>query len=189
MSAANALRVCRVVTCVERVEATSSAAGVGQAKVWSAAVVAHPWVGQRRVDLAPFSALGEKLGEQLGRHALTALGCEPHEVTSYGKGAIVGEGGELELAAALLHPQMGRPLRAMIGRGKAIIPSTIKHGGAGTRLDVPLHGADDEWDFSLLDAVEVFVRGAPLADEIVVAVALGTGGRAHARIRKKDPER
>ena len=183
-AAANALYVRRIVTCVERVDATSAAAGVG--KVWSAAVVAHPWAGQQRVDLAPFIALGEKLGEQLGRSALTALGCEPHEVSSYGKGAIVGEGGELELAAALLHPRMGRPLRALIGQGKAIIPSTIKHGGAGTRLDVPLHGTDDEWDFSLLDAVEVFVGGAPCADEVVVAVALATGGRAYARIKKKE---
>ncbi len=182
----NALQVRRVVTCVERIDATSAAAGVAHAKVWSAAVVAHPWVGQQRVDLTPFIALGEKLGDQLGRHALTALGCEPHEVASYGKGAIVGEGGELELAAALLHPRMGRPLRALIGRGKAIIPSTIKHGSTGTRLDVPLHGADDEWDFSLLDAIEVFVSGAPRADEIVVVVALATGGRAHAEIKKKD---
>ena len=185
-TAANALCVRRLVSCVERTDATSAAAGVGYAKAWSAAVVAHPWVGQQRVDLAPFISFGEKLGEQLGRHALTALGCEPDAVVSYGKGAIVGEGGEIELAAALLHPRLGRPLRALLGRGKAIIPSTIKHGGVGTHLDVPLHGVDDEWDFALLDAIEVFVSGAPRADEIVVAVALGTVGRAHAQIRKKD---
>jgi hypothetical protein len=149
-------------------------------------VIAHPWVGQERVELAPFIALGEKLGEQLGRHALTALGCEPHTVGSYGKGAIVGGGGELELGAALLHPRLGRPLRELLGRGKAIIPSTIKRGGIGTSLDVPLHGVDDEWDFSQLDAVEVFVGGAPRPDEIVIAVALACGGRAQARIRKKD---
>lgn len=185
-TAVNALHVRRVVAYVERSDASAPAAGVGCAKAWSAAVMAHPWAGQQRVDLAPFIALGEKLGEQLGRHALAALGCEPHEVASYGKGAIVGEGGELELAAALLHPRLGRSLRALIGKGKAIIPSTIKQGGAGTRLDVPLHGVDDEWDFSLLDAVEVFVGGAPCADEVVVVVALGSGGRVQARIKKKD---
>jgi len=182
-TAVNALHVHRVVTCVERTDAPAHVAGVGYAKAWSAAVVAHPGAGQQRVDLAPFIALGEKLGEQLGRHALTALGCDPHEVASYGKGAIVGEGGELELAAALLHPRLGRPLRALIGKGKAIIPSTIKQGGVGTRLDVPLHGVDDEWDFSLLDAVEVFVGGAPRADEVVVVVALGSGGRHGSRRR------
>jgi hypothetical protein len=179
---ANALVVRRVVSCVERTEG----AGARFAKAWSAAVVAHPWAGQQRVDLEPFISLGEQLGDTLGRQALTALGCEPAAVVSYGKGAIVGEGGELELAAALLHPRLGRPLRALLNRGKAIIPSTIKHGSVGTRLDVPLHGVDDAWDFALLDAIEVFVSGAPRADEVVVAVALATGGRAHAQIKEKD---
>lgn len=181
----DALYVRRVLTCVERTDPTSGVANPVCSKAWSAAVVAHPHAGQRDVELAQFIAFGEQLGEQLGRNALTALGCEPQEVTSYGKGAIVGERGELEMAAALLHPRMGRPLRTLIGQGKAIIPSTIKQGGAGARLDVPLHGTDNEWNFALLDAIEVFVGGAPLADEIVVVVALARGGRAHARITKR----
>jgi hypothetical protein len=152
-------------------------------KSWAAAVVVDPFAGEAAGDLALFAALGERLGEELGRTALAALGKRKGAV-SYGKGAIVGIGSDLERGAALLHPRFGGPLRALLGRGKAIIPSTIKQGAAGCALDVPLHGVDDEWDFALLDAQEITAPGAPLANEILVVVVLGHGGRAFARVGK-----
>lgn len=160
--------------------ATYVETNAGVRKAWAAAVVANS-LGTSDSDLAELSLLGEQLGDTLGRHALTALSCAPAECSSYGKGAIVGSGSELEHAAAILHPKLGRPLRSLLGQGKAIIPSTVKHGGPGSHLDVPLHGTNDEWNFALLDSMEVFFPGAPRHDEIVVVIALGVGGRAFAR--------
>ncbi len=151
-------------------------------KAWAAAVIRVPPSVSDVVDLEPLMALGEHLGDLLGRMVLSVLPNAPAEATAYGKGAIVGAGLELELGPAILHPRLGKPLRALLGQGKAIIPSSIKRGAPGTRLDVPLHGKDNEWDFSLLDSVEVVVADAPDDREIVVAVALARFGRAFARI-------
>jgi len=151
-------------------------------KAWAAAVI---WVPPTADDgLEPLTALGEQLGDMLGSAALALLPEGPAEATSYGKGAIVGAGLALELGPAVLHPRLGKPLRALLGQGKAIIPSSIKRGGPGTRLDVPLHGKDNEWDFSLLDSIEVVVADAPADREIVAAVALARFGRPYARIGK-----
>jgi hypothetical protein len=181
-SAIAGLRVRRFATFIEVMDVSEGGAPASAvSKAWAAAVIANPFAGHARPDLAAFADLGEKLGDSLGRNALAALCCTPDQCTSYGKGAIVGAGCDIEHAAAILHPKMGRPLRALLGRGKAIIPSTVKHGASGAHIDVPLHGADDEWNFSLLDSVEVFVPGAPRHDEIVVAIAVATGGRPFAR--------
>jgi hypothetical protein len=146
-------------------------------RAWAAAVVC---VAQGDGgDLEPLIALGEELGDRLGRAALEALG---GGATAYGKSAIVGVGLPVETGAAVLHPRLGKPLRALLGGGKALIPSTVKRGGPGAVIDVPLHGKDDEWDFALLDAVEARVGGAPGPREIVVVVALASGGRPDARI-------
>jgi hypothetical protein len=145
-------------------------------RAWAAAVIGVP---DREPELEPLIALGEVLGERLGRVALDLLG---GSATAYGKSGIVGAALEIEHVAAILHPGLGKPLRALLGGGKALIPSTVKKGGPGTAIDVPLHGKDNEWDFALLDAVEVRIDGAPAAREIVVVVALATGGRAHARV-------
>ena len=121
--------------------------------------------------------MGRSIGTLLTRRALSALCVEASQVRSYGKGAIVGSARSLEQAAAILHPLMGKAMRATLGAGKAIVPSTVKRGAPGAHLDVPLHGLDDEWDFPLIGAVEVIVPGAPAGDEIAVIVALGTDPR------------
>src|SRR3990167_8138104 len=95
----------------------------------AAAVIENPFAGGFVGALAPLIAAGEGLGARLARKAPEALGA-PAE--SYGKAAIVGERGEYEHAAALLHPKLGAPLRAAVGGGKAIIPSAKKLGGPGT---------------------------------------------------------
>ena len=148
-------------------------------KVAAVAVLENPFAGRYVDDLAELVDAGEELGALLSKRATEALGA-PAE--SFGKAAIVGELGELEHAAALLHPKLGAPLRAAIGGGKAIIPSAKKLGGPGTTIDVPLHFKDAVFVRSHYDAMEVRLPDAPRAGEIVLAIALTDGGRPHARL-------
>lgn len=148
-------------------------------RVAVAAVLRNPYAGRYVDDLSPLFSMGEEIGAMLSRRAIEALGPGPY---SYGKAGIVGTAGEIEHCAALLHPQLGRPLRASVGGGKAVIPSTTKRGGPGTSIDIPLHFKDDEWRFDSFDAIEIRVPDAPAPDEVVIAVALTNGGRPHARI-------
>jgi hypothetical protein len=146
-------------------------------RAWAAAVIAIDGLGS---ELEPLIALGERLGDLLGRRSVALLGDSPAK--AYGKSAIVGTALEIEYGAAILHPRLGKPLRQLVGGGKALIPSTIKKGGPGCAIDVPLHGKDDEWDFALLDSIEASVSGAPAESEIIVILALAAGGRVHARV-------
>lgn len=148
-------------------------------KAAAIAVVENPFAGRWVEDLGPLVDAGEELGALLAKRATEALGAQ---VESYGKAAIVGEHGELEHAAALLHPKLGAPLRAAVGGGKAIIPSAKKLGGPGTAIDVPLHFKDAAFVRSHYDAMEVRVPDAPRADEMVLAVVVTDGGRPHPRI-------
>ena len=115
----------------------------------------------------------------LGKKAVEALKIPPKNAESYGKAAIVGADGELEHAAAILHPKLGTPLREAVGGGKAIIPSAKKMGGPGTEIDVPLHYKDAAFVRSHFDAMSVRVPDAPRSDEIVVAIVVTDSGRPH----------
>lgn len=148
-------------------------------KVAAVAVIENSFAGRFVDDLTPLIDAGEELGALLARKATEALGV-PAE--SYGKAAIVGEAGEYEHAAALLHPKLGAPLRAAVAGGKAIIPSAKKLGGIGTAIDVPLHFKDAAFVRTHYDAMEVRLHDAPRAGEIVLAIALAAGGRPHARV-------
>ncbi|MCD8346783.1 MAG: amino acid synthesis family protein [Lachnospiraceae bacterium] len=145
-----------------------------------AAVIKNPFAGKYVEDLSELTEYGEYLGGYLTNIAAGILGED--QVNSYGKGAIIGEAGELEHGGAILHPKLGAPMRAAIGGGKAIIPSAKKCGSAGTSLDVPLHYKDAAFVRTHYDAMEVRIPDAPKADEIVVALAFTDGGRPHARI-------
>lgn len=151
-------------------------------KVAAIAVVENPFAGRYVEDLSPLVDFGELLGETLTQRAVEALQVAPGEVKGYGKGAIVGTAGEVEHCAALIHPKMGKPLRAAVNGGKAIVPSTKKRGGPGTRIDVPLFFKDDEWWMPYLDAMEINVPDAPAPDEVVVAVVLSSDGRPLSRV-------
>lgn len=148
-------------------------------KVAAVAVVDNPFAGRFVEDLTPLIDAGEELGALLARRATEALGA-PAE--SFGKAAIVGEGGEYEHAAALLHPKLGAPLRAAVAGGKAIIPSAKKLGGPGTTIDVPLHFKDAAFVRTHYDAMEVRLHDAPRSHEIVLAIAVTDGGRLHPRV-------
>jgi hypothetical protein len=151
-------------------------------KAVAVAVIANPLAGAWHDDLSPLIEIGEELGALLGRRAVEALGIPPQRIESYGKAAMVGERGELEHAAAILHPALGAPLRAEVGGGAALVPSAKKRGGPGQSLDVPLGHKDAAYVRSHFDAVEVRLADAPAADEILVAVALTDSGRPHPRV-------
>jgi hypothetical protein len=151
-------------------------------KAAAAAVIENPCAGQYVQDLKPLMDIGEELGGLLTRRCVEALGIAGSKAESYGKAAIVGEKGELEHAAAILHPQMGKPVRAVLERGAALIPSAKKMGGPGTPIDVPLGHKDAAFVRSHFDAIEVRVNDAPRADEILVAIAVTDSGRPLPRV-------
>ena len=145
------------------------------------AVIANPYAGRYVQDLSPLFDTGVQIAEQLMPELVTALA---GKAVAYGKAAIVGVNGDIEHAAALLHPKMGRPMRAAIGGGEAIIPSTSKVAAAGSAIDVPLGNKDNVWAFDEIDTLTVNVADAPRPDEIVVAIALSDGGRPDPRVGK-----
>jgi Amino acid synthesis len=146
------------------------------------AVIANPFAGRYEKDLSVLTDIGVELGGLLTKRCLAALGIKPEQAESFGKAAIVGDGGELEHAAAILHPKMGTPVRAALIRGPALIPSAKKMGGIGTAIDVPLGHKDAAFVRSHFDAIEARVSDAPRRGEIVVAIAITDSGRPLARI-------
>jgi hypothetical protein len=146
------------------------------------AVIENPYAGKYVEDLSELMAIGEELGELLTLRAVAALGIPATRVESYGKAAAVGEDGEIEHAAAILHPKLGAPVRRVLGKGAALIPSSKKRGGMGVALDIPLGHKDAAFVRSHFDGMEVRINDAPRAHEIVVAVAVTDSGRPLARV-------
>jgi hypothetical protein len=146
------------------------------------AVIENPFAGKYVEDLSPLIAIGEELGDLLTKTAVAALGIDGSKAQSYGKAAAVGENGELEHAAAILHPKMGTPVRKVLSKGAALIPSSKKRGAMGTSLDIPLGHKDAAFVRSHFDGMEVQINDAPRANEIMVAVAVTDSGRPLARV-------
>lgn len=146
------------------------------------AVIANPYAGKFSDNLDQLIDIGEELGGLLGERCVKALGIQPEDAHSYGKAAIVGEAGELEHAAAILHPKLGAPLRKAVSKGAALVPSAKKQGTLGTAIDVPLGHKDAAFVRSHFDAMEARVNDAPRANEIVVAVVVTDSGRPLPRI-------
>lgn len=151
----------------------------------AAAVVTNPFAGRYVEDLNPLIDAAPELAAELARRCLDVLGAPSEAVTAYGKGAIVGLNGEAEHAAALIHPTFGAPVRAAIGGGAAIIPSTKVVASAGFRLTMPVTNRDDIWVFDDMDAASLAIDDAPRPDEIVIALVYATGGRPGHRITKR----
>ena len=171
---------------VVTVEETHREAGRGVSpatrKAAAIAVIANPFAGKYVEDLAPLMEIGEELGGLLAQRAVAALGIEGGKAESYGKAAIVGENGELEHAAAILHPKMGKPVREALVKGAALIPSAKKMGGMGTPIDVPLGHKDAAFVRTHFDGMEVRIADAPRADEILVAIVVTDSGRPLPRV-------
>ena len=146
------------------------------------AVIDNPYAGHYSANLDTLIEIGEELGGLLGQRCVQALGITPDQAQSYGKAAIVGEAGELEHAAAVLHPKLGAPLRKAVSHGAALVPSAKKRGTLGTIIDVPLGHKDAAFVRSHFDALEARVSDAPRANEMVVAVVVTDSGRPAPRI-------
>jgi len=146
------------------------------------AVIENPFASRYEENLTPLMDVGEELGELLGNRCVELLGISPSDAQSYGKSAMVGENGELEHAAAILHPKLGKPLRAAVEKGAALVASSKKMGSPGQVLDVPLGHKEAAYVRSHFDGMEVQVNDAPRANEIMVAVAVTDSGRPLPRV-------
>lgn len=150
-------------------------------RVAGIAVITNPYAGRYVEDLSSLFDIGATLGELIMKRVVDMLG---GAVVSYGKAAIVGTLGDIEHGAAILHPKLGKPIRAAVGGGEAIIPSNAKVAAAGASIDMPLANKDNIWSFDELDTITVAVADAPRPDEILVAMAVADGGRPQARVGK-----
>jgi amino acid synthesis protein len=146
------------------------------------AVIENPFAGTYVEDLTELTEIGEELGALLTERAVAALGIPGSSAESYGKAAAVGESGEVEHAAAILHPKLGSPVRKALGKGAALIPSSKKRGGPGVALDIPLGHKDAAFVRSHFDGMEIRVNDAPRANEILVAIAVTDSGRPLSRV-------
>lgn len=147
-----------------------------------AAIIKNPYHGYWVEDISELNGVGEMLGEKLTKIAFSALQVEAEGIESYGKGAIVGVNGEIEHAAAIIHPCMGKSMRSLLKGGKAIIPSTAKVAASGATIDIPLHHKDAAFVCTHWDSFSTCIADAPLPDEIVIFIAYAIGGRPHPRI-------
>jgi hypothetical protein len=144
------------------------------------AVVSNPFAGGWRAELQPAMERLKPLGLEMSRRLIAALGGRDG-VDGYGKGAIVGEAGEIE-HGALWHVPGGYAMRELLGESRAIVPSAAKVAGPGATLDVPLGHINAAYVRSHFDAMEVRVPDAPRAGEIVFVLAMARGPRVHARM-------
>lgn len=173
----------KIVFVEERVFAEAGrAAAKPVTRVAGLAVVKNPFAGKGHVeDLSALFDLGAQIGETVMPDVVRRLSGAP---TSYGKAAIVGLAGDFEHGGAVIHPKLGKPMRAAVGGGEAIISSNVKVAPAGTAIDVPLANKDDIWAFDYFDTMTVMVPDAPRPDEIVVIMIAADGGRVSPRVGK-----
>ena len=169
------MQIRKTVFLKERIETD----GTGQpcdpvTRVVAMAVVRNPFAGRFVEDLGPLFDMGRTLGDSLMEEVVALLGTPP---ISYGKAAIVGAAGDLEHGGAMIHPKLGKPMRAAVGGGKALIPSNAKVAAVGAAIDLPLGHKDEAWSFDHFDTITVSVPDAPRADEIVLCMAVADGGR------------
>lgn len=145
------------------------------------AVIANPYAGRYVEDIQGFMDDLKPFGLEMARRLLAAMGGDARAIQGYGKGAIVGAAGELE-HGALWHVPGGYAMRELLGDAKAIVPSTKKVGGPGTRLDIPVTHVNASYVRSHFDAFEISITDAPRADELLLALVMTTGPRIHARV-------
>ena len=152
-------------------------------KIIGAAVIKNQFANTYTENLEPLFDVGAEIGGYLAERCVDILQVKPDDIESYGKGAIVGLDGEIEHAAAILHPRFGKPVRDAVEKGDDIIPSTKKMGGPGSTLVIPLTNKDSIWSFDHMDATEISIPDAPRSDEILIALALADSGRPLARTK------
>lgn len=177
------MEIRKIVTVVEEtVREMGKAVDPPTRKAAAIAVIGNPFAGTYQEDLSELMDAGEELGGMLGRKCLEALGIGPEKAESYAKACVVGLNGELEHAAAILHPKLGKPFREALGRGLALIPSVKKRGPAGCTVDVPINHKDAAFVRSHFDGMTVSVQDAPLPDELLVVLVVTDSGRPLPRV-------
>lgn len=144
------------------------------------AVIKNPFAGRYVQDIQPFMEDLKPLGLDLAQRLLAVLGGDPARIEGYGKGSLVGAGGELE-HGALWHAPGGYAMREVLGGAKAIVPSSKKVGGVGARLDVPVTHINASYVRRHFDSMEVGLNDSPRADEMLVVLVMTTGPRVHSR--------
>jgi hypothetical protein len=145
------------------------------------AVLTNPFAGRYEPNIMPMMEALNPVGIDMTRRLVAAMRVSPEQIEGYGKGAIIGADGEIE-HGALWHVPGGYAMREVLGGAKAIVPSTKKVGAPGTRLDVPITHINASYVRSHFDAMEVYVPGAPQADELVYILVMTCGPRVHERV-------
>jgi hypothetical protein len=148
-------------------------------RVVAIAVVQNPLAGCFVQDLSPLFDIGGQLGEMLMARAVSMLAQPP---VGYGKAAIIGVDGDMEHGGAMIHPKLGKPMRAAVGGGEALIPSNSKVAAVGVPIDIPLGHKDKAWSFDHFDTMTIMVADAPRPNEIVLCMAVADGGRPLPRV-------
>ncbi|MDQ2088711.1 amino acid synthesis family protein [Marimonas arenosa] len=148
-------------------------------RVAAMAVVRNPFAGIDQQDLSWLFNVGARLGQSLAPELVEMLGGQP---VCNGKAALIGSSGAMEHGAAVLHPALGKPVRAAVGGGKALMPSNHKVGALGGCIDLPLGHKDEPWSFDYIDTMTIWVPDAPRADEIVLCTGMSDGTRAYPRV-------
>jgi hypothetical protein len=176
------MNIRKTVYSVETIQAESGRA-VAQPirRAYAVVVIENPFAGRYVEDLTPLFDAGEEIGTMVMPTLLGLLEAPP---TGYGKAAIIGAEGDLEHGSAIIHPKLGKPVRAAVGGGQSVMPSNIKVGGPGTVIDVPLGHKDDPWSFPEMDSITVMVGDSPRPRELAVIVAVSAGTRPNARSGK-----
>jgi hypothetical protein len=144
------------------------------------AVIHNPFAGSYVQEITGFMDDLTPLGLAMAKSLVAALGNDPKLIQGYGKGAIIGAGGELE-HGALWHAPGGYGMREVLGGAKAIVASSKKVGAPGTRLDIPITHINASYVRSHFDSMEIGINDAPRADEILLVLVMTTGPRIHAR--------
>lgn len=144
------------------------------------AVIENPYAGAYVEEIQPFMEDLKPLGVKMAQKLLAAMGVAAGQIEGYGKGAIIGTAGEVE-HGALWHAPGGYAMRDVLGRSKAIVPSTKKVGAAGVRLDVPVTHVDASYVRSHFDSIEVGLNDSPRSHEMAVIFVMTTGARVHNR--------
>ena len=177
------MKIRKIVTVVEEtIREMDQAVAPPTRKAAAIAVLENPFSGRYVEDLGELMDIGAELGDTLGKKCLEALHIGPEKAESYAKACIVGTDGELEHAAAILHPKLGKPFRDALGRGLALIPSVKKRGPAGCTVDVPINHKDAAFVRSHFDGMTVSVEDAPRRDELMVVLVVTDSGRPLPRV-------
>jgi hypothetical protein len=175
------LKIRKFVTAVEDIfHERGPAPAKPRKRGWCLAVIGNPFAGRYVADIQPFMEDLKPLGMEMAQRLIAALGTDPKDIDGYGKGIIVGAAGELE-HAALWHAPGGYSMREHLPDSLAIVPSSKKVGGPGTRLDIPVTHKTAAYVRSHFDSVEVGIDDSPRADEMLVALVMTVGPRIHSR--------